>query len=114
MDPAGFLTGSFEPIIQGRVRPFAKAACKAALAPQPGKITRARAGNDKPFCRNLTVLDGFLTLKHERTLASVKFSTEPLHADEAGRTIVQSDLQSLDRGFAIDISGKRFAQTDFQ
>ena len=64
MDPSGFLTGSFEPTIQGRVRPFAKVAGETALATQPGKITPARTGNDKPFRRNLTVLDGLPTLMH--------------------------------------------------
>jgi hypothetical protein len=84
-------------------------ALKTAFAAQPGKVTRARTRNDKPLRRNLSVLDGFLTLKHKRTPASVKFSAEPLHAYEAGRVIVPSDFQRPNQRFAIDSSGKPFA-----
>ena len=82
----------FEPIIQRSVRPFSKLALKAALPAQPGKITRARSGNNKPCCLDLAIVDDFLTLKHESALASAQFTAEPLHADQTGRMIVAQDL----------------------
>src|SRR5215510_2924811 len=97
---------SLKPIIQRSVRPLSKLAFKAALAAQPGQIPCPRSGNDKPCRLDPAVLDDFRTLKHEGTYASVQFSAESLHADEARGSIVAQDLQSPNWCHALDISGE--------
>lgn len=85
---------------------------KPTLAAQSRKIVGPRSGNDNPCRSDLPLLDGLVTLQHERALASTESSVKSLHADENCRLIVASHLQRPHRRFAIDISRERFVQMD--
>src|SRR5262249_36788852 len=103
---------SFEPIIECSDGPFSEVSFKPTLAAQSRKIVGPRSGNDNPCRSDLPLLDGLVTLQHERALASTESSVKSLHADENCRLIVASHLQRPHRRFAIDISRERFVQMD--